>query len=176
MQFKRYELSGLGVAVAICNDRPGTAAEYEEILRRNRVHEPSVTRTDLSALDGWPDDLREAFAAGPDEKHIVVNRLMVEAGCVPRLATHDDLPPHLHFGPDSGPVAARIKSMTAGGLALGIATLGGTRLGSCARPGCESVFVDTTRGGTRRHCSVRCANRVRVARHRTKGQASEVGS
>ncbi|HLU95849.1 MAG TPA: CGNR zinc finger domain-containing protein, partial [Thermobifida alba] len=44
-------------------------------------------------------------------------------------------------------------------------------LGCCARDGCRTVFVDTSRNGRRRFCSVTCANRVNVAAHRARAAA-----
>lgn len=168
MQFKHYEMIGVGIAAAICNQRPTTAGGYEAILQAHRVDRPEVTDEDVGTLRGWRKELRDVFITTPGERHLVVNRLLTDAGCAPRLAAHDGLPPHLHFAPKSSTGAARIKAMTAGGLALAIATIGGERLGRCARHGCETVFVDTTRAGRRLYCSVSCANRVRVARHRAR--------
>ena len=43
------------------------------------------------------------------------------------------------------------------------------RLGECAAPECGTWFVDTSKGGRRRWCSMaRCGNRTKAARHRRK--------
>ena len=41
-------------------------------------------------------------------------------------------------------------------------------IGRCQREGCAIAFVDTSRNGTRRFCSVRCANQVNVSNHRVR--------
>lgn len=37
---------------------------------------------------------------------------------------------------------------------------------ACRRDGCGTAFLDTSRNGLRRFCSLRCANQVNVASHR----------
>ncbi|HEX5293501.1 MAG TPA: CGNR zinc finger domain-containing protein, partial [Streptosporangiaceae bacterium] len=43
--------------------------------------------------------------------------------------------------------------------------------GRCQRESCATAFVDTSRNGTRRFCSVRCANQVNVSNHRVRRRA-----
>ena len=48
------------------------------------------------------------------------------------------------------------------------------RLRLCAAADCETWFIDTSKGGRRRWCSMaRCGNRTKAARHRrrTRGRA-----
>jgi predicted RNA-binding Zn ribbon-like protein len=101
----------------------------------------------------------------------LVNDLLVESDCRPRLISHDGLPYHLHYKPLAGDLAARVKAFTAAGLAYLIAEGWGSRLGRCQRAGCAIAFVDTSRNGTRRFCSVRCANQVNVTNHRVRRRA-----
>ena len=61
---------------------------------------------------------------------------------------------------------SRVKAVTAGGLALFIAWSGGLRIGTCARPACVRAFIDNSKAGRQRYCSVRCGNTDAVARHR----------
>jgi predicted RNA-binding Zn ribbon-like protein len=76
------------------------------------------------------------------------------------------LPFHLHYAPVQAGLAARVKALTAGGLAHIIDTGAGFRLRTCHREGCGTAFLDTSRNGLRRFCSLRCANQVNVANHR----------
>jgi predicted RNA-binding Zn ribbon-like protein len=101
----------------------------------------------------------------------LVNDLLIESDCRPRLISHDGLPHHLHYRPLAGDLAARVKGFTAAGLAYLIAEGWGSRLGRCHREGCAIAFVDTSRNGTRRFCSVRCANQVNVSNHRVRRRA-----
>jgi predicted RNA-binding Zn ribbon-like protein len=49
-----------------------------------------------------------------------------------------------------------------------LAEHGGDRLGVCAGQRCADVYVDTSRPGRRRFCSVTCQNRTRLAAHRRR--------
>jgi len=70
----------------------------------------------------------------------------------------------------------RVRALTASGLAHLIADGAGHRLGCCLRDGCGVVFVDVSRGGRRRFCSVRCANAVNVRRHRARAHTASRAS
>jgi predicted RNA-binding Zn ribbon-like protein len=59
------------------------------------------------------------------------------------------------------------------GTALHLTTRGMSRLHRCdagSHPAdtCRNVVVDITRNGRQRYCSVRCANRAGVRRHRER--------
>jgi len=97
---------------------------------------------------------------------------MVTARCRPRLVSHHGLAPHLHYAPLDAGLPARVRALTASGLAHLIADGDGHRLGCCLRDDCGVVFVDVSRGGRRRFCSVRCANAVNVRRHRARAQSA----
>ena len=154
------------MAAALCNDAPATSSSYALLLRRYLVDSPPPRPAELAELGGWADRLRAAFGAEPADQLELVNTLTLEAACVPRVVVHDGLDAHLHFAPASASVPNRIRAITAGGLAMAIVILGGERLGACGRSACANVYLDTSRSGRRRYCSVRCANAARVARHR----------
>ena len=86
----------------------------------------------------------------------------------PHLEKHGDEPWHLHFhGPtDADPIE------WGGAFATGLASVVGSeyvdRLGVCAAPACDRVFVDVSRNGNRRFCSESCQNRVKAAAHRAR--------
>jgi len=103
-----------------------------------------------------------------DEASALVNRLLARYQPVPYLDRHDDEPWHLHFhGRDSSD-----RSGWGGGISVGLATVLGSdhadRLGVCQGSGCDRVFVDISRNGTKRFCSVACQNRVKAAAHRAR--------
>lgn len=111
----------------------------------------------------------EAVGAGDvDQAAHLVNALLIRTGARPELERHDGQPWHLHFH-------AADRSLPAGwaaGCATGLAVvLGGPeyhRLGVCTAPRCDRVYVDTSRNGTRRYCSVSCQNRVKTAAFRAR--------
>jgi len=114
--------------------------------------------------------LREVFEAGTVAgKAERADALLVAADCRPRLVSHGPgLPFHFHYAPVRTGLPARVKALTAAGMAHVIDDGGGSRLWACSRAGCGTVFVDTSRNGRRHFCSVRCANQVNVANHRLR--------
>jgi predicted RNA-binding Zn ribbon-like protein len=136
------------------------------------VHEPTVTWRQVRSLQPWAEALRTVFEAGTEaERAQRADALLIAADCRPRLVRHaDDLPFHLHYAPVRAGLAARVRALTAGGLAHVIDDGSGFRLRVCQREGCETTFLDVSRNGRRRFCSLRCANQVNVANHRLRRQ------
>ncbi len=135
-----------------------------------------------SALGGLEADglillaerLRAVFASlaagDSDGTAHLVNSLLRECRAAPQLATHDGEPWHLHFHSQDrevGRVEAR-GATCAVALATVIGSGWSSRLGTCAAERCDLVFVDTSRNGSRRFCSLRCLNRDKVARFRSR--------
>jgi predicted RNA-binding Zn ribbon-like protein len=121
--------------------------------------------------------LQEVFTAlqagdGDDAAHRL-NRLLAASGAVPHLHRTGSEPWHLHFHqPDAG----LVQGWTAGcavGLAYALGSGHGNRLGTCAAPGCERVFVDLSRNGSRRFCSTACQNRVKAAGYRARRRSAD---
>jgi predicted RNA-binding Zn ribbon-like protein len=168
MQFNTYTFAGADIAAWLVNHPAGEASALAETLHHHDVHEPSVSVAQVRALRPWAQRLREIFEAGTvAEKAQCADELLVAADCRPRLVTHGpDLPYHFHYAPVRTGLAARVKALTAAGLAHAIDDGAGSRLGACSRAGCGTVFIDISRNGRRHFCSVRCANQVNVANHR----------
>jgi predicted RNA-binding Zn ribbon-like protein len=176
MQFNTYTVAGAHIAVWLVNHpAPGAAALTAE-LRRHDVHEPAGTAADAAALRPWAARLAEVFASGDVAgKARLADALLVAADCRPRLVSHaPGLPYHLHYAPLGTGLAARVRALTAGGLAHVIDAGDGRRLGTCDRPGCGVAFLDTSRNGRRHFCEVRCANQVNVANHRRRRRSGAV--
>ena len=172
MQFNTYTSSGAHIAAALVNDPMTDAAEVGALLAGFDVEEPVPSEAELAGLRDWTARLRSVFEPRSEaERAELVNELLVESDCRPRLLSHDGLPHHLHYRPLAGDLAARVKAFTAAGLAYLIAEGWGSRLGRCQREGCATAFVDTSRNGTRRFCGVRCANQVNVSNHRVRRRA-----
>ena len=173
MQFNTYTSAGAHIAAALVNDPLTDSAAVGVLLAGFDVEERVPSEAELADLRAWTARLRSVFEprAGAERAELV-NDLLVESDCRPRLITHDGLPHHLHYRPLAGDLAARVKAFTAAGLAYLIAEGWGSRLGRCQREGCAIAFVDTSRNGTRRFCSVRCANQVNVSNHRVRRRAA----
>ena len=176
MQFNTYTVAGAHIAVWLANHPVPDPAALAAQLRAHDVHEPHVAAEDALALSAWAVRLREVFASpAVTEKAELTDALLLAADCRPRLVSHGaGKPHHFHYAPVQTGLAARVRALTAAGLAHVIDGGGGTRLRACARDGCGVAFLDTSRNGRRHFCGVRCANQVNVANHRRRQRPAAV--
>ncbi len=147
------------------------AAERHEALREvvgSIGRAVDLPAADLAAVEDLARTLRGVFHA-PD-RMACVNEALADVPVAPRVTTHDDRGPHLHFDPPGASVVERLRANTLLGLAAVICDER-DRLGVCEAHGCEVVFVDTSRNARRRFCSDTCANRFHVAAHRARRRA-----
>ncbi len=132
---------------------------------------PRLTQADALLLASTAAQLHAVFAlvqAGRDrEAAWAVNELLARFGTRPQLDPNDGgFQLHFHGFDDSLPVG------WSAGLAAGLAVVIGSdlagRLGVCAAPSCDRVYVDASRNNQKRFCSTACQNRVKAAtfRHR----------
>jgi predicted RNA-binding Zn ribbon-like protein len=176
MQFNTYTVAGAHVAVWLVNHPAPDAAALTAELHRHEVHEPTGTTADVAALRSWTARLRAVFEASADaDKATLADALLVAADCRPRLVSHaPGKPYHFHYAPVQTGLAARVRALTAAGLAHVIDGGAGSRLRVCDRDGCDVAFIDTSRNGRRHFCAVRCANQVNVANHRQRRRYAAV--
>lgn len=153
-------------------DRAGIVARTREFgMTVEFPEEPDDHARVRRVVDDW---LAVVDTADPRERAGLLNAHMAEAAAYPRLTDHDDEGWHLHYRDDDARSLAHVLSAVISvGTALHLATRGMHRLGRCAAgrdPGdpCTAVVVDITRNGRQRYCSVRCANRAAVRRHRAR--------
>ncbi|NKY37914.1 CGNR zinc finger domain-containing protein [Nocardia speluncae] len=163
MHFNPYGGAAAELAVRLVNADPG---QDLALLLAEAGYRPigAVGPRQADALRRWTRRLEEVFRAPGVE---LLNSLLAETTSRPYISTHDGRTPHLHYAAESAPIDERVKAYTAAGLAE-LFCAAPNRIGRCARPECPQVFVDTSRNGRRRFCSDRCANRVNVARHRSR--------
>ena len=123
-------------------------------------------------IDDW---LTVVDEPEPQERARLLNGQMAAAAAYPRLTDHHDEGWHLHYrDADARDLHRVLSAVISVGTALHLTTRGMSRLRRCAAgetPGdpCTAVVVDVTRNGRQRYCSVRCANRAAVRRHRARG-------
>ncbi len=167
MQFNHYGGAAALLAADLVNLGPApTPDQVGAALRRHRVVDPHVTARQATDLAGWGGELARCFGDATVEQRCAdVNELLARAASKPYVSVHDGHP-HLHYRAMSDDVVSRVRAVTVTGLAYLVCFAGGHRLGRCARTGCGTAFVDTSRAGRRRYCSVRCANTSAVSRHR----------
>ncbi|GAA4020395.1 hypothetical protein GCM10022247_50490 [Allokutzneria multivorans] len=137
-----------------------------------------LTEAEVGLLAGLAVDLRaviEALVSGDhDAAAEVLNRLLADSEARPRLLREEAGQWHLAFHDAEADV---VRRWTAGFAVAFAAVLGDDsvqRLGCCAAPRCDRVFVDGSQGRTRRFCGVTCQNRVKAAAYRRRGKAVEV--
>ncbi|WOF21764.1 CGNR zinc finger domain-containing protein [Microbacterium betulae] len=111
----------------------------------------------------------------------LLNALMAKATAYPRLTDHDGEGWHLHYRDDGRSLPDVLLAVMSVGTALHLTTRGMHRLARCeaglsSGDPCRRVVVDTTRNGRQRYCSVRCANRAAVRRHRARRSGQSVSA
>ena len=156
------------LAAALVNADPDSGPAELTALLREQDYRPvgALDERQARELTDWAARLAPVFDRDRD-RVALVNDLLAQAAAKPYISTHDGRAPHLHFASEHLPTLPRLRAFTAAGLAHVVCEDPG-RLGRCARPGCHTVYVDTSRNGRRRYCTTRCANRVHVAGHRTR--------
>jgi predicted RNA-binding Zn ribbon-like protein len=169
MSFNTYTVAGALIAADLVNGDGADGPALAALLAGYEVWVPAVTPLMAAEINAWARQLRGVFAAAdPGQRANRADELLVAASCTPRLVSHDGLPHHLHYAPLAASPPDRVRALTAAGLAQVIADGEGHRLDQCQREVCTEVFVDVSRNGLRRFCSVRCANVVNVSRHRAR--------
>jgi predicted RNA-binding Zn ribbon-like protein len=127
-------------------------------------------------LAGAASQLREVFeameAGRVDDAAAAVNRMLLETGARPQLdrAPGEPWQMHFHGANDSYGVGWAAGCATALALAVGSELAG--RLGVCAAPRCDRVYVDSSRNGVRRFCSAACLSRVKAAAFRARQESA----
>ncbi|NUR87341.1 MAG: CGNR zinc finger domain-containing protein [Nonomuraea sp.] len=146
-------------------------------LRAGYPGHRGATAAEAAELAGIAVRLRGVFDAvalgDVDGAAAQVNLLLRETDARPHLDRHDGEPWHLHFHGPAGTMPGEWAASCATGLAI---VLGGEfhdRLGVCTAPGCDRVYVDVSRNGTKRFCSTACQGRVKTAAFRARARETD---
>ncbi|KAM9863531.1 CGNR zinc finger domain-containing protein [Leucobacter sp. BZR 635] len=171
MHLNPYGTYAVLLAASLANDWPEDRDGIEARTRDFGMTMTFLAQVDdlvgtRAVIDEW---LRVVDAATPELRSEILNRQMRDAAAFPQLVNHDDEGWHLHYRDDRQSLPEVLGSVIPVGTALHLTTRGVTRLGRCAAEPCTNVIVDVTRNGRQRFCSVRCANRAAVRRHRARG-------
>lgn len=169
MHFNPYGGVAAQIAVDLVNAAPAAPEALSALLQRHD-YKPlhAVTTQEAAALNSWAARLRNVFELVDSQARVnLLNELLAASAARPYISQHDERDPHLHFSDERADVVRRVSAYTAAGLAHAFCEDSG-RISACAREGCRTVFVDTSRNARRRFCSTRCANRVHVADHRLR--------
>lgn len=159
------------LAASLANDWPVDRAgiEARTIERGMTMRFPAAPDDHLktrAVIDDW---LRVVDEPDPDTRAALLNAQMAAVTAYPRLTDHDGEGWHLHYRDNDETLPRVLAAVISVGTSLHLVTRGMDRLGRCAADPCTNVVVDVTRNGRQRYCSVRCANRAAVRRHRARG-------
>jgi predicted RNA-binding Zn ribbon-like protein len=123
---------------------------------------------ELEAVRETRDLLRDVWVLERDDAVDAVNRMLREARAVPHLVRHDDYDWHIHATEPDAPLAERIRVEAAMALIDVIRMDETRRLRVCGADDCDGLFLDLSRNGSKRFCSVRCGNRVNMTAFRAR--------
>ncbi|WP_430787283.1 CGNR zinc finger domain-containing protein [Actinoplanes sp. G11-F43] len=123
---------------------------------------------ELAAVRETRDLLRSVWTLDRDEAVAAVNLMLRVAQALPYLTRHDGLDWHIHATEPSAPLAERIRVEAALALIDVIRMDETNRLRVCAADDCDGIFIDLSRNGSKRFCSVRCGNRVNMVAFRAR--------
>ncbi|AZS36311.1 hypothetical protein CVS47_00912 [Microbacterium lemovicicum] len=170
MHLNPYGEYAVLLAASLANDWPGDRAGIEErTIEKGMTMRFPVASDDhvltRAVIDDW---LRVVDEPDPDARAGLLDTQMAAAAAYPRLTNHDGEGWHLHYRDDDAALPRVLAAVISVGTSLHLVTRGMHRLGRCAAEPCRAVVVDVTRNGRQRYCSVRCANRAAVRRHRAQ--------
>ncbi len=170
MHLNPYGEYAVVMAASLANDWPADRAGIEQRVRKHGMTmtfepTPGDYEGTRAVVDEW---LRVVDAPDPRERADLLNTQLASVAAYPRLTDHDGEGWHLHYRDDYRDLPRVLASVIGVGTALHLTTRGMHRLGRCADDSCDRVVADVSRGGRQRYCSVRCANRAAVRRHRAR--------
>lgn len=170
MHLNPYGEYAVLLAASLADDFPADRAGIElRTLDRGMTMTFPPARDDHEQVRRVIDDwLQIVDASDAEERARLLNAQMAQAAAYPRLTNHDGEGWHLHYRDDVQSLPFVLRAVIAVGTSLHLVTRGMDRLGRCEAAPCTNVVVDVTRNGRQRFCSVRCANRAAVRRHRAR--------
>jgi predicted RNA-binding Zn ribbon-like protein len=153
-------------------DGPALAEAVTAAIREGSPSANPISVAGAEQLAGWAARLRSVVEHVEhdrvDDACAELNGVLRDTGAVPTLSRHDGEPWHLHYHrPDAGEAESWAAPM-ATALAVLLGNPAVDRLGLCSAPACDRVYVDTSRNGTRRFCSMACQSRVKAAAYRAR--------
>ncbi|MGV2953220.1 CGNR zinc finger domain-containing protein [Glutamicibacter sp. AGC46] len=170
MQLNPYGEYAVLLAASLANDWPSDRDGIEQRTRQRGMTMPfPQLASDYAQTRAVVDDWLDIVDAPSDpERALLLNLQAARASAYPRLVDHDGEGWHLHYRDDGQSMPQVLRSVFCVGTALHLTTRGMHRLRRCEAAPCGHVVVDVTRNGRQRFCSVRCANRAAVRRHRER--------
>lgn len=162
-----------GVDVAAPTGEALTVATADALGDDGR-RRPEVQASDAKQLAAVATRMRVIFEAAhegdTDRAASEVNALLLDTNARPQLDRTGTPGWNLHFHGADDSLANGWAAGCAAGLAMALGSDLAGRLGVCAAPACDRVFVDASKNSKRRFCSPQCQSRVKAAAHRARQQ------
>jgi predicted RNA-binding Zn ribbon-like protein len=169
----------LEFVVALGNTDPGasrsgddelvTPDQLADLLSRNiytgRVDHDEVELHDVRRTR---DLLRRVWTLDRDAAVVEVNAMLSSARAMPQLVRHDGIDWHMHATAPDAPLAERIRVEASLAIIDVIRMNEMERLRVCEADDCTGLFLDLSRNGSKRFCSVRCGNRMNMIAFRER--------
>lgn len=178
MHLNPYGEYAVLLAESLANDWPSDRAGIEARTRTFGMTMPfPTTDTDYTDVRAVIDRWLTVVDADSGQRARLLNAQMANTAAYPRMVDHDDEGWHLHYRDNEDSISHVLEAVISVGTALHLTTRGMHRLHRCAAGSapdgwCGNVVVDVSRNGRQRYCSVRCANRSAVRRHRARNPSS----
>ena len=171
----------LEFAAALVNTEAGASRSgTDELLTVDRLRELigrfifsgriDYDEAELHEVRRTRELLREVWTLDRDDAVEAVNRMLREGRALPYLTRHDGLDWHMHATDPDAPLAVRMRVEAALALIDVIRMNETGRLRVCAADDCTGLFVDLSRNGSKRFCTVRCGNRMNMIAFRSRAQ------
>lgn len=177
MQFTHDTEAALGLTIALVNTARDGVEELVDpaaltgfVERQSNIAPHTADREDLRAVLQLRAQLTAIWeATSVDDVVAVVNELFHGAEALPRLTNHDGFEWHMHFTTPEAPLAQRLGTYAAMGIADLVRADDLDRLKRCDAEDCDAVLVDLSRNRSRRYCDTgNCGNRLHVAAYRAR--------
>ncbi|MFD5213096.1 CGNR zinc finger domain-containing protein [Microbacterium sp. NPDC058345] len=170
MHLNPYGEYAVIMAASLANDWPADRTGVEQRTRdfgmtMEFAEDPGDHARSRAVIDAW---LSVVDAPDAATRAVLLNSQMAAAAAYPQMVDHDGEGWHLHYRDATTSLPSVLEAVISVGTALHLTGRGAHRLGRCHAAPCRRVIVDVTRNGRQRYCSVRCANRDAVRRHRAR--------
>jgi hypothetical protein len=188
VQLDSYEDAGVLVALDLVNvlmvtrayGRPVTPAEPLSALSQILAFDPPSLAMlgpgDAPGFVALARQLGDVFAdisgGDVDAAATRLNALLAVHPAHPHLAKEDGVW-RLHHHPGDVALVPMYTSICAEALARLVGGGHADRLGTCDGTDCDRVFVDVSKNGSRRFCSITCQNRMKAAAFRQRHAARD---
>lgn len=125
-------------------------------------------RAELEEVLQTRERFRRMWQLDRDELVTEINAMLEEAHAFPQLRRHDGIDWHFHGTPLDAPLAERMRVEVALAIADLVRADTTGRMRACDAHDCDGLFVDLSRNGSRRFCSIRCGNRMNMVAFRER--------